>query len=856
MNILRVNHYTAGFVATLFAIFLSFFAEGPFNDIEQILIKGNYHARGEHATDTSVVILYLGNDDIADLGDLPLKRSYYALLVKALSEMGAKAVGFDIAFTERNTQFPEYDRLLASVVRASGKTVLSAYFRSLGELENGWRTGDRPDLPFPALLEGAAGVGHTNLTVDLNIPTYIRDNKQLFPAFGVELLRVGMGISRTNYTGSRTISFGNGLREIQADEAGEVTPNFPGGTESLRMFPVVDVLKSYDAIQSGRKPKIPASAFSGKYIIVGVIAEGRSSFLQTPFSPHYPAIGIHAVFLDNALHGDFLKKSPAAYPYILALLVGIICTFIMKAKKETVAIAGALGLVFFCLLLSCLLFAYASITIPVIPASFTVIAVTAGMAFYRHQAVKTELNTLVRDRENIEKTLQEKENRLAVLEKQLHSSQEDQRAYLFGEIQSLKSEVARLKAIESDLTPAAAQADPQASWQMKEFGGIVYRDPGPMAEAVEMTKKISESDVTVLLLGESGTGKELIARAIHQFSRRRSRPFVAVNCGALAETLLESELFGHERGAFTGAVKEKKGRFEVAEGGTIFLDEIGEVTEVFQLKLLRILQDGTYERVGGNQMLKVDVRIIAATNRDLKQAVNEKQFREDLYYRLNVFPIHLPPLRERVLDIPLLAEHFIREEFAGIQCSDAVMKALRQHQWKGNVRELQSIIRRASLLAKADGRTMLRMNDLPVEMKASLRASGDIEEQIISSLRHKKFTHNAISETADELGGLNRGTVAEYFRGFCFRTFSESGWSFTSAVEAIAATVDEDIRSRVHKKLLEYLQNALEFMDHSKQLDEVLSLSKPKFKNLPQRYHPFLNEIIVSAYRKYWSITA
>jgi transcriptional regulator with GAF, ATPase, and Fis domain len=375
-----------------------------------------------------------------------------------------------------------------------------------------------------------------------------------------------------------------------------------------------------------------------------------------------------------------------------------------------------------------------------------------------------------------------------------------------------------------------------------------------MATVVEFIGKIADSNATVLILGESGTGKELVAQAIHRQSQRREKPFIAVNCGALAETLLESELFGYEKGAFTGAVKEKPGRFELADGGTIFLDEIGEISEAFQVKLLRVLQDGTFERVGGTGTRKTDVRIIAATNRDLKTAVAEKQFREDLYYRLNVFVIHLPPLRERGEDLRMLVEHFAEQEHPGLRLSATAMDSLLRYPWKGNIRELQSVMKRAALMARSEGRSMIQGKDLSAEITSASVGSADLEEHIVRLMREKEFSRSAISETADDLGGLNRGTVAEYVRGWVFKTFAESMWSIPATVDAVAATRDSTTRARAEKKILEYLANARQYVDPSRPFEEVQTLSKPKYKNLPQRYHRYLDELISSAYRGQWSI--
>jgi Transcriptional regulator containing PAS, AAA-type ATPase, and DNA-binding domains len=248
-----------------------------------------------------------------------------------------------------------------------------------------------------------------------------------------------------------------------------------------------------------------------------------------------------------------------------------------------------------------------------------------------------------------------------------------------------------------------------------------------MLQVFEMVETIAPTGSTVLLTGESGTGKELVARAIHVRSPRSDRPFVAVNCGALTETLLDSELFGHMRGAFTGADANRKGLIEVAEKGTIFLDEIGEMSPMLQVKILRVLQERKFRRVGGTEEVDADIRIIAATNRDLAKMVAEGQFREDLFYRINVIPVRLPSLRERVDDIPLLAEHFVakfaeqmKKPITGI--SGAAMACLQAHTWPGNVRELENAMERAVALERTPSILPESLPDAPRGAEAPVRA--------------------------------------------------------------------------------------------------------------------------------------
>jgi two-component system NtrC family response regulator len=249
-----------------------------------------------------------------------------------------------------------------------------------------------------------------------------------------------------------------------------------------------------------------------------------------------------------------------------------------------------------------------------------------------------------------------------------------------------------------------------------QYGKIIGKSK-PMLEIYDLIRKVAQSKASVLITGPSGTGKELIAKAIHYDSPRKERPFISVNCGALTETLLESELFGHEKGAFTGAISMKKGRFELADGGTLFLDEVGEMPPALQVKLLRVLQEMEFERVGGTKTIEVDVRVLSASNRKLKENVAEGGFREDLFYRLNVIHIEVPPLKERKEDIRLLVHHFIekyrQDEGKGkIELAPQTWKALYSYPWPGNVRELENVIERAVVLNSG---ALIEFGDLPPE---------------------------------------------------------------------------------------------------------------------------------------------
>jgi formate hydrogenlyase transcriptional activator len=283
------------------------------------------------------------------------------------------------------------------------------------------------------------------------------------------------------------------------------------------------------------------------------------------------------------------------------------------------------------------------------------------------------------------------------------------------------------------------------------FEGIVGQS-STLRQVLQLVETVATSDSTALLLGETGTGKELIARAIHDRSRRNDRTFVKLNCAAIPTGLLESELFGHERGAFTGAITQKIGRLELADQGTLFLDEVGDIPLELQPKLLRILQDGEFERLGSTWTKKVDIRLVAATNRDLDHMIEVKQFRSDLYYRLNVFPIRIPPLRERPEDIPLLVQYFTQKYASRMHkriesIPAAAMRKLTHWHWPGNIRELQNVVERAVILT--------RSSILAISAPESASSSGNLVPARVNNFDDREMIVRILKETKGRVGGPN-----------------------------------------------------------------------------------------------------
>jgi transcriptional regulator with PAS, ATPase and Fis domain len=332
------------------------------------------------------------------------------------------------------------------------------------------------------------------------------------------------------------------------------------------------------------------------------------------------------------------------------------------------------------------------------------------------------------------------------------------------------------------------------------IAGIIGASPA-MQEVFRLTRQVARSNASVLLLGETGTGKELIARAVHQLSRRAGGPFVRVNCGALSESLLESELFGHVRGAFTGAIDNRTGRFEAAHTGTVFLDEINSTTPMLQVKLLRVLQEREFERVGDTHTIRVDTRVIAASNRDLLDEVAAGRFREDLYYRLNVVPIHLPPLRKRPEDIPALIEYFLtiyneENDRYVVHIERQALEALCQYDWPGNVRELQNYIERAVVMASGDE---LTSDLLPEAVTTGKRpASSRLAEADVEALT-QALVQQGVSGAGPQEDNLHAKIVNRVERELIAQVLSAC-----ENVQIKAAARLGINRNTLHKKVKEY----------------------------------------------------
>ena len=762
----------------------------------------------EKTPDTNIVIINISQSDLERIGPWPIKRSYYALLIKELTKLGVKKIGLEVFLSSHLVTQSIYDRLLRNEIAKSGKVVLGSLAGKIIESKDKFYT-DSLSFPTPKLLNENFSTGHLNYihNNDIEIPVIVNTRGVLEKSFSYQLFGDSVDIS-------------------------SVPVNFFSSWQKFKHFSLVEF---FNLVQNNDRQ---VKSFKDKIVLVGIGDLQIASIIQTAFDDQLPGVALHAFALDNLLNNRWIKKDfyiPSAIIFFL-FLIGFV--FIQsKPKSKKLFVYPVFFAVFLVITHSIFIFLNYKLALSFIVFPFFFLVIT-DLSFYLIEKRNLLQNTL-NESEVLRKLFSSKQEQLAKLQDEFDITDKNSSGELLQKIKSLKTDIEKLKENEEDKTAAIVPVDNN----VKEFYGIVYRSKA-MNEIVAVIKKAAPEDTTVLLIGESGTGKEVAAHAIHSLSKRKDKNFVAVNCAALTESLLESELFGHVKGSFTGAFGDKIGRFEAADKGTIFLDEIGETSENFQVKLLRVLQNGEIEKVGSSKQQFVDVRIIAATNKALESAVKEKKFREDLYYRLNVIKIEMPPLRERKEDIEVLTSHFLKREAPDMNLSKAVSDSLMNAQWKGNVRELEAVIKRAVIFAKSEGRNMLQLSDLPKELIKV--GKFEFDDLVLESLRNKMFSHSSMSETAKELGNVNRTMVAENFRGIVFKTLFENDFERKKCAMVIAGTENDEIVKKVEDKIQTFLNNIEKDLEKSGtgNFNEARSKFSSKYKNLPVKFHFYQDEVI------------
>ncbi len=800
------NKFFIKAVLIIASISIIFFFNGVNRQINKTVEHFISNIRGEVLPDSNIVIIGINGNDIDKIGPWPIKRSYYALLIKTLTEHKVEKIGLEVFLSSRFATQSIYDNLLMKQIANSGKVVLSSVAGSITKKNKKYAT-DSLSYPSPKLLNEMLTTGHINFIDDGDIIIPLK-----LKAFNEEEKSFSLFLADDNQVN---------------DE--EVYINFISSEKKFKQYSLLDF---FTAVEN------KSLNLNGKIVIIGVTDQQFLTGISTPFDENISGAALHAFAVDNLLNNrsintDYLFLS--AVVFVISLAAFILLQSYRLENPKILYPGYIISFLVLCFIFFGLLNIRLAYSIILLPLSVLFLWDVILWVYDRQLLLKG----LTNEKEILENLFHKKEDELRQFEKELKDASGGQAIPIVEKIKALKAELKKLRGREEDKQPS----EEIALSQSKDFFGMMYRSK-VMNDVAELIKKAAPEDATILILGESGTGKELAARAVHQLSKRSGKNFVAVNCGALSETLLESELFGHIKGAFTSALVDKPGRFETADNGTIFLDEIAETNENFQVKLLRVLQNGEFEKVGSSKTSKVDVRVVAATNKDIEKLVREKQFREDLFYRLNVIKIELPPLRERKEDINLLAVSFIEKESAGLKLSKTTADVLNNHDWKGNVRELEAVIKRAVIFAKSAGRNLVQVIDLPDEI--AKQSTINFEDVVLELLRSKQFSHSSINDTTDEIGNVSRTVISENFRGTVLKAYVENKYDELKTIKEISGTEDDEVNGRVKQKLQLFVRNIETDIKKSgiKNFNDLKTRFKSKYKNLPQKFHPYLDEII------------
>ncbi|HJU06038.1 MAG TPA: sigma 54-interacting transcriptional regulator [Nitrospiraceae bacterium] len=810
------------------------------------------------------------------------------------------------------------DAMLTEATRATGRVVYPLVVRLAEEAKrpvsaqphHSWPVMPRsilkrlPDAALtgglrPVLAQQAAGIGHALIPPDKDgvvrrVPLYVRIDDRAVPAFGMALLAGFLKVAPEQImVKGQTIYFhesrfpDNTMRRlaIPIDGEGRMLINY-SGRENQPAFAAVTFLDVWRAIERGEPDKLEAWV-AGKVVIL--LPRERSAALRpTPLEDEASDGFIQANVLNTLLTESWIQSAPPFAGMLSALVLAGLGAWFFLAFSGPLAVACVVVLTLTYIAIVVAALSAGSLMLPMWVPLFALGLASGGTTLGMHlttshrvrtleahmQSVQQELGA-ARDalvcRESVVEGLEEdlEVTRAAVArsagkEQELVRSAEALRAQL-GDAQGqedstrrrlleLERELAGLRAA-SDQAGELSDAELERLRRECEDMGIVSRDPTMLAVFRDV-KKGARSPIPVLLLGEPGTGKELFARAVHRLSPRAERPFIPVNMAAISPELFESELFGHVKGSFTGALIDRKGYFEQAHLGTIFLDEIGDLRLEHQGKLLRVLQNKTFHRVGDTTLTTIDVRIVAATNKDLERGVVEGWFREDLYFRLKGLVLRLPPLRERRHDIPAVAERCLQNAAAQagrkkIGLSQDAVAALQTHAWMGNVRELQHCLEQAVALAegplitKADlrltppGRSDIASLREPSDPAGTHDASGDAA--VLACLRQHEFDMQASARAL----GWDRSTVTQRLKGMSFRALVASGGDQPKAALALAG--DPTLVRTVEWKLREYYEHLLKTIQEFKTPEEAIRACKKRFKNLPDRHFHSV-EVLINHY--------
>ena len=819
-------------------------------------------------------------------------RALIARSVSALQEAGARAIGIDIPLNRPSPPSQggaASDALLLEAVRSAGSVVYP---------ESGYSSLDvQPPPAFFSQGIGQSLPAHMMATEDPDrvvrrIPLFAEAGSRRIPAFALGLAAIFWHAEPHDMMTGRGetilhVRLPDGeeqARRIPTDRKDNLLINF-AGQGSIQAFQLITFAELWQQLEEKSDEKLEKRVKDN--IIVLLTQPPGPSTHSSPFGFAMPAelMQIHA--LDTILTGRWIHEVAAFPQFIIAVLFCLVLTWSMLngpgLKRAAVAVGGITLYVAMVLVALVALQLVLPLTIPITAAAFVILSgILLEQIVSGRRVALMEVNMLRIQQElvSVREALVCRENAVDALEEDLGSarlaaaSSADRQKELLRTTDELRLHIAearqqedlarrRVEELERELRTVRAAAItplPLGDMELDQLRqectqlGIVTGHPDILRMFRDL-KKGARSSVTVLITGEPGTGKELFARAVHRMSPRAAKPFIAVNMAAISPELFESELFGHVRGSFTGALADRKGYFELAHQGTIFLDEIGDLRLDHQSKLLRVLQDRTFYRVGATSSTTVDVRIVAATNKDLQRGVSEGWFREDLYFRLKGLVLHLSPLEQRLDDIPLLAaaclEEISRQTHKGrMELSEEAVATLKQHQWKGNIRELRLCLEQAAalcdgpIITAADLRLQRDPSSAPVagqELTLLPDPAGD--NAVLNLLRHHTFD---MQVTAKALG-WDRSTVTQRLKGLCFQALVESGGDQGKAASALAG--DPSLLRTVELKLMDYYGHLIGTIQQFATAEEALLDCKRRFKNLPERHFKSVEALV----RKYFS---
>jgi DNA-binding NtrC family response regulator/CHASE2 domain-containing sensor protein len=869
----------------------------------------------------SLVLVTRTTETDVRFGAGPLDHALLARMITAFNRAGASVIGLDIQLERLDSpgrSGAAGDAMLVEATRVAGRVVypLPARFVAIDQAErtmpslihSSWpqltprqAPALRPIMPtsdaLPALHQYASGVGHIlSSTAGDNRQAllFTRMGDRAVPAFGLALAASFLQVAPENiairpnrivFREARLADGRTGKITIPVHRDGQLIVN---DVSKADVFPQsYPFIQMWDAIDHGDMGQL--QEWIGGKIVLILADDAHAGTGQTPLERRFSWPLFHAQLLNTILTEQWVTTSPAILTGIMALLIAGLASWLLLSMRGWLAITGVILLGLGYIALAVVALWYGNVVAPLFTPLATLAVAAGGTSLWTHLTASHRIGLLETKMQKIQQELAVVREDLVRRESTVESLEEDLEAARAAVARSTgkEQEVARsaealkiqladatrqeessrilLQTLEHELSglrvasaqPAGMHEPEQEDLRQEcERVGIVTRDPHVLNVFRDL-KKAARSSLSILILGEAGTGKELCARAVHQLSTRTANPFVAVNMAAISPELFESELFGHVRGSFTGALLDRKGYFELAHQGTLFLDEIGDLRIDHQSKLLRVLQEQSFYRVGDTKPTSVNVRVVAATNKDLHRGVIEGWFREDLYFRLKGVVLHLPSLRERPHDVRLLAERFVQQAATqsgrhDVVLSQEALATLQAHRWKGNVRELQQCVQQAVALAEGPRitRADLRLTtdaagpprsavNVSSHTNTAMDTSGD--PAVLRALRQHDFD---MQSTARALG-WDRSTVTQRLKGMGFRALVETEGNLSKAAAALAG--NGALTKTVELKLAEYHDHLIKTIQNFQSIDEAVIACKKRFKNLPDRHFKAV-EVLITHY--------